>query len=73
MSSSSSQRAALTQFMQFTQTPERTAKKILQANNWNLELAIDSYVPIPLPSYHKLYYNCHLLSPSPSPSSSLSP
>ncbi|KAF3215571.1 hypothetical protein TWF191_009246 [Orbilia oligospora] len=28
--------------MQFTQTPERTAKKILQANNWNLELAIDS-------------------------------
>ncbi|KAF3077744.1 Scaffold-type E3 ligase [Orbilia oligospora] len=47
MSSSSSQRAALTQFMQFTQTPERTAKKILQANNWNLELAIDSYYQNP--------------------------
>ncbi|KAK6363279.1 Scaffold-type E3 ligase [Orbilia blumenaviensis] len=33
--------------MQFTQTPERTAKRILQANNWNLELAIDSYYQNP--------------------------
>lgn len=47
MSYTSSQRAALSHFMQFTQTPERTAAKILKANNWHLEFALDSYYQNP--------------------------